>query len=441
MQKEFSNISGFYKMPVKERREVLKKLLGLTDADLEGLGPLDAPQLSIADRMVENVVGTFDMPVGIATNFRIDGRDYLIPMAIEEPSVVAAASNSAKAAREAGGFVTETTDPVMIGQIQVVKVPDIKAALNKLTKNKAKLIAMANEVDPILVKNRGGARGLEMRILPTRMGDMLIIHLLVDCRDAMGANSINTMCETLAPQVEALTGGQVLLRILSNLAKFRLARAMATFPTGSMATDVFTGEQVAERILLAQVFAEADPFRCATHNKGIMNGIEAVVRATGNDTRAVDAGAHAYAALDGSYQPLTEYHLDKKGDLVGSIELPLPVGLVGGATAVHPCAKACVKMLGVRTASELAAVIAAVGLAQNFGALRAMVTSGIQKGHMRLHARNLAITAGAAPDMVDEVVRRLTEGGKVRMDIAVKIIEEIRSGKNGHRTGKGRKAR
>ena len=302
-------------------------------------------------------------------------------------------------------------------------------------------MAKANEVDPILVKNRGGAKNIDVRVLPTSMGDMLIIHLLVDCRDAMGANSINTMCETLAPEIERLTGGQVLLRILSNLAKFRLARAKATFPAKALVTEDLTGEQVVERILLAQVFAESDPFRCATHNKGIMNGVEAVVRATGNDTRAVEAGAHAYAAFEGCYAPLTKYDTDANGDLVGSIELPMPVGLVGGATAVHPCAKACVKMLGVKTASELAGIIAAVGLAQNFGALRAMVTAGIQKGHMRLHARNLAVTAGATPEMLDEVVRRMVDGGKVRMDIAVKIIEELRRGKNGPASGKDRKAR
>jgi len=441
MQKEFSNISGFYKMPIKERREQLKVLLDLTDKDLEGLGPMDAPQLAVADKMVENVVGTFDLPVGIATNFRINGRDYLIPMATEEPSVVAAASNSAKVARETGGFVAETTDPVMIGQIQVVKVPDIATAMKKVTEAKSELLARANEQDPILVKSGGGARDLDLRVLPTRMGDMLIVHLMVDCRDAMGANSINTMCEALAPAIGGYTGGQVLLRILSNLAKFRLARAKATFPGRSLATEGLTGEQVVERIILAQVFAESDPFRCATHNKGVMNGVEAVVRATGNDTRAVEAGAHAYAALEGCYGPLTEYEKDPSGDLVGSIELPLPVGLVGGATAVHPCAKACVKMLGVRTASELAGIIAAVGLAQNFGALRAMVTVGIQNGHMRLHARNLAVTAGATPDVLEEVVKRLVDGGKVRMDIAVKIVDELRSGRNGPKTGKDRKAR
>jgi hydroxymethylglutaryl-CoA reductase len=424
MTEEFSNISGFYKLSVQERIETVARIRGLDPSEVEAIihGGLDPAS---SDSMIENVIGMWALPLGIATNFRINDKDYLIPMAIEEPSVVAAASNSAKVARLKGGFRASSTDPVMIGQIQILNVPDMDAARNKLTEKKQELLELTNQQDPLLIKYGGGARDIKIRELDTRQGKMMVLHLLVDCRDAMGANSINTMCETLAPIVEELTGGQVLLKILSNLANHRLVKVEAVFPAEAMATKDLTGPQVVDRIISAQVFAEADPFRCATHNKGVMNGVSAVVRATGNDTRAVEAGYHADCALKGNYIPMTTYDKNNDGDLVGTLEIPMAVGLVGGATKVHPVAQACIKILGVTSATELGEVIAAAGLAQNHAALRALVTVGIQKGHMGLHARNIATMAGATPDNMEEVVKRLVEGGKVRMDIAQNIIEEL----------------
>jgi hydroxymethylglutaryl-CoA reductase len=371
--------------------------------------------------MIENVIGTMPLPLGVAVNFVINGKEVLIPMAIEEPSVVAAASNAAKMARDAGGFEAHTTEPVMIGQIQLVDVPDPSTAKERILEMKNELLEFCNAKDPVLVKFGGGARDVEVRVLDTLQGPMVIVHLLVDCRDAMGANAVNTMAEAAAPLLEEATGGRAYLRIISNLADRRLARARATF-----SKEAIGGDEVVEGILQAYAFAAADPYRSATHNKGIMNGIDAVVIATGNDWRAIESGAHAYAARDGHYSPLTTYERDANGDLVGSIEVPLAVGLVGGATAVHPTAKANVKLLGVKTAQELAQIIAAVGLAQNFAALRALATEGIQRGHMSLHARNIAVTVGATLDEVDEVVRRLIEEKAVRMDRAEAILKEMR---------------
>jgi hydroxymethylglutaryl-CoA reductase len=383
---EFSNISGFYKMPVNERMEMVGKLRGLSRDEIDAI-TLGGLTLESADKMIENVIGNFTLPLGIATNFRVNGKDYLVPMAIEEPSVVAAASNSAKVARIKGGFTTTSTEPVMIGQIQVVEVPDFGIAHARIADEKDRLLELANQQDPVLQKHGGGAQDIEVRELDSRLGKMMVLHLLVDCRDAMGANTINTMCEILAPLVEELTGGKVLLRILSNLANHRLVKAEAVFAADAMATDELKGEEVVDRIITAQAFAEVDPFRCATHNKGVMNGVEAVVRATGNDTRAVEAGYHAYCALQGEYRPMTTYEKDENGDLVGTLEMPMAVGLVGGATKVHPVAQACLKILGVRSGGELSEVIVAAGLAQNHAALRALSTVGIQKGHMALHAR------------------------------------------------------
>jgi hydroxymethylglutaryl-CoA reductase len=423
----FSNISGFYKLSATERAAKVAELRGLTpeEADILAGGGLDRGS---ADGMIENVVGLWPLPLGIAVNFRVNGKDYLVPMAIEEPSVVAAASNSAKVARLKGGFSCSSTDPVMIGQIQVMDAPETGKAVASLSDGKQRLLDLANEQDPTLVKLGGGARDIEIRELDTRSGKMLVLHLLVDCRDAMGANTVNTMCEALAPMVEELTGGRVLLRILSNLATHRLVKAVAVFPAEAMATDTLTGEEVVDRIIQAQVFAEADPFRCATHNKGVMNGVDAVVRATGNDTRAVEAGYHAYCALQGEYRPMTTYEKNSDGDLVGTLEMPMAVGLVGGSTKVHPVAQVCLKVLGVDSAKELGEVVCAAGLAQNHAALRALATVGIQKGHMGLHARNVAVTAGAPPELVDKVVERLVAGGKVRIDIAKEIIEELKEG-------------
>lgn len=417
-----SAISGFYRLSIAERVEKLRQFADLSDDEvllLETFGPLDPPT---ADRMIENVVGTFPFPLGLATNFLINSKEYLIPMALEEPSVVAAASNAARMTRKTGGFSSSTTDPVMIGQIQVADLSDLPAAQQNIEKNKENLLKVANAQDPVLVKFGGGARELQVRQLDTIMGPMLVVHLLVDTRDAMGANAINTMCEALAPLIEDLTRGRVYLRILSNLAVYRLARAEATFPAKELG-----GPEGVNGIMKAYAFAQADPYRCTTHNKGIMNGIDAVLLATGQDFRAVEAGAHSYAATrEGGYQSLTQYSQTPEGDLHGTIEVPLAVGLVGGATKTHPVARLCVKILGVKTANELAEVIACVGLAQNLAALRALSQEGIQAGHMKLHSRNVAIAAGAVDDEVEQVAQQMIKEKQVRFDRAQEILVNLR---------------
>lgn len=426
-----SDISGFYRRSVDERRQIIREWGHLTEEEVRAYDFPPGVDPGILSRMIENVVGAFSLPLGIATHFQVNGRDYLVPMAIEEPSVVAAASNSAKVARTAGGFIAETTPPVMIGQIQVLDVADPWAARLRVLGAREGLLAAANAKDPMLVKFGGGARDLEVRVIPSPRGTMLVVHLLVDARDAGGMNAVNTMCEALAPEVARLARGRVVLRIISNLAIHRLARAHATFPAAALATEHATGPEVVEAILDAYTLALVDPFRCATHNKGIMNGISSVVIATGNDFRAIESGAHSYSAFRAEagavIRPLTTYEKNAAGDLVGTIELPVAVGLIGGATAVHPTAKANVKLLGVKGAQELAQVLAAVGLAQNFAALRALATEGIQRGHMGLHARNIAATAGARPEEVDRVVERLVAEHAIRIDRAKEILEEIRA--------------
>lgn len=416
-----SELSGFYKLSPGERLKIVQEFAGLSEEEAELLRRTGALELEQANRMIENVIGTTELPLGMATNFLINGRDYLIPMAIEEPSVVAAASNSAKMARERGGFHTESTPPIMIGQIQLVDVKNPTEAREKILEAKEQILARANEQDPVLVKLGGGARDVEVRVLTTHLGPMTIIHLLVDVRDAMGANVINTMCEAVAPLIEELTGGRVFLRIVSNLATYRLARARAVF-----AKEALGGEEVVDGILQAYAFAAADPYRCATHNKGVMNGVIAVALATANDTRALESGAHAYAAMDGSYKPLTRWERTVDGDLLGRIELPVAVGTIGGATAVHPVAKICRKILGVQTACELGEVMAAVGLAQNLAAMRALATEGIQRGHLKLHARNVAATVGATGELIDIVAKRMIEEGKVSYDRATAILKEFK---------------
>ncbi len=395
------------------------------EIDREDIEPITGEGLSNeeADRLIENVIGTYELPVGIATNFTIDEEDFLVPMVIEESSVVAAASYAAKLARKNGGFHASITEPVMISQIQVTGLSDPHNARAKIFEREDELLELANEQDPVLVEHGGGAKGIECRVLDCRFGSYLVIHLLVDCRDAMGANAVNTMAEALAPKVEELTGGKVYLRILSNLAEHRLARARAVFSEEDL------GEETIEGILHAYEFARVDPYRCATHNKGIMNGVTAVVNATGNDSRAVEAGAHSYASVDGTYRPLTQWEKDEKGDLVGSIEIPVPVGIIGGATSSHPGAQANLEVLGVENSQELGKVMASVGLAQNFGALRALASEGIQKGHMKLHAKNVAISAGADEDIVDEVAQQMVDEGNVRADRAKEIIEELKDKK------------
>ncbi|MBA7502368.1 3-hydroxy-3-methylglutaryl-coenzyme A reductase [subsurface metagenome] len=415
-----SKISGFYKLSPEKRLKIVRELAGLSKEEAELLRKTGALELKQANRMIENVIGTTELPLGIATNFLINNRDYLIPMAIEEPSVVAAASNAAKMARPGGGFRTESTPPIMVGQIQLVDVKNPVEAREKILKAKKRILAKANEQDPILVKLGGGAKDIEVRVLTTHLGPMIIIHLLIDVRDAMGANVVNTMCEAVAPLIEELTGGRVFLRIVSNLAAYRLARAKAVFTK-----EALGGEEVVEGILQAYAFAAADSYRCATHNKGVMNGVIAVALATANDTRALEAGAHAYAAKSGAYKPLTHWERTVEGDLSGWIELPVAVGTIGGATAVHPVAKVCRKILGVQSACELGEVMAAVGLAQNLAAMRALVSEGIQRGHLKLHARNIAVTAGATGELIDIVARRMIEEGKVSYDGAIAILKEL----------------
>ncbi len=415
-----SRIPGFYRLSLDERVKIVKEFAGLSDEEAEVLKKGMLP-LEVADRMIENVVGLWPLPLGIATNFLINGKDYLIPMAIEEPSVVAAASNAAKMARESGGFKAGASDSIMIGQIQIVGVEDPEEARRSILAEKDSIISAANEVDPILVKLGGGAKDLEVRIIETDAGPMVIVHLLVDTLDAMGANAVNSMAEGVAPMLERITKGKVYLRILSNLADKRLAWAEAKF-----AKSVIGGEEVVDGIMWAYRFAKYDPYRAATHNKGIMNGIIAVARAAGQDTRALEAGAHSYAARNGRYTSLSEWWVDENGDLWGRLQLPMAVGTVGGVVRVHPIAKIALKILGVSKAKELAAVMAAVGLAQNFAAIRALATEGIQAGHMKLHARNLAMAAGAKPEEVDAIVERMIREKKINLSRAKEILEELR---------------
>jgi hydroxymethylglutaryl-CoA reductase len=410
-----SDFKGFYKLSLKERLGLVKEFADLADEDiskLEGSGL----ELEQAQRMIENVVGTFELPFGIAVNFIINGKDYLIPMVIEEPSVVAAASNAAKLARPTGGFFTSSTDPVMIGQVQLVNVDSPFLAKHQILEHKHELIELANQQDPVLLRFGGGCRDVEVRVLDN---GMVITHLLVDCRDAMGANAVNTMVEAVAPAIEEITGGRVYLRIISNLATHRIARARVRFAYETIGTETVDG------IVEAYEFARNDPFRATTHNKGVMNGITAVVLATGNDTRAIESGAHAYASITGRYSSLTHWEKDTQGDLLGTIEIPMAVGLVGGATRSHPVAQVAVKMLGVKTAKELGEIMAAVGLAQNFAALRALATEGIQRGHMKLHAKNIAQAAGATGDLIEKVARQMVKEGTVRQDRAEEILKEL----------------
>jgi hydroxymethylglutaryl-CoA reductase len=420
-----SRLPGFYDLPRAERLKALAAGAALdkdSAAALAGQAGLSADQ---ADHMIENVVGVYSLPLGIAVNFLVNGRDVLVPMVIEEPSVVAGASFMARLAREGGGFQAETTAPEMIAQLQVLGVTDLEAARRRLLAEKTSILAEADEVDPVLLQLGGGARDLEARLLPeTPVGPMLIVHLIYDTRDAMGANAANTAAERLAPRIEAITGGRVHLRILSNLADRRLARGSCRIPASGLAFGGFSGERVRDGIVEAWAFAAADPYRAATHNKGIMNGVDAVVIATGNDWRAIEAGAHAYAARSGSYTSLSEWSVDPDGALVGRLEMPMAVGTVGGATRVHPTARACLRLMGVTSARELAEVVVSVGLAQNLAALRALATEGIQRGHMGLHARQVAIAAGAQGDRVEKLARQLVLEGTVRPDRAEAILRE-----------------
>lgn len=425
-----SRLKGFYKLSVKERRDMIAELAGLDQEAVDALAAMGELSESAADRIIENVVGTLALPVGVATNFIVDGEHYLVPFALEEPSVVAAASNMAKRCHATGGFVSNNTEPIMIGQIQVVGCEDPFAAKEAVLSGADELISACNEVDPILVKFGGGCKSLEARVIDTDSGPMVIVHILVDCRDAMGANAVNTMAETIAPTVERITGGTVILRIISNLAVHRLAKVSATFTPLEMVNSGETAEEgakVIDGIIQAYHFAAADPFRATTHNKGIMNAISAIAVACGQDWRAIESGAHSYASHERVYGSLTHWEKDTDGNLVGSIELPMAVGLVGGAVRVHPTAKANVAIMGARSADELAKVMAAAGIAQNLGALRALATVGIQAGHMKLHARNMAVTAGASDDEVDKVVEIARASGRITAAAIEAALEQVRN--------------
>lgn len=414
-----SRISGMYKLTPAERLQMVMEKTGLSEEEGARIGQMGL-SLDQADNMVENVIGLIQVPLGVATNFVIDGKETLIPMATEEPSVIAAASNGARMARKEGGFITSATDPVMRALIQVTGIADPQGARQAILARAAEISGLANEQDHMLVSRGGGMVGMEVEIVPTRMETMVVVHLLVDCRDAMGANAVNTMAEAVAPLVEEITGGKVFLRIVSNLADKRVARARAVFEAGEIG-----GPEVVDAIVLASALAESDPYRAATHNKGIMNGVIAVTLATGNDSRAVEAGAHSYAARSGIYRSLSQYEKNSDGDLVGTIELPVPVGLVGGATRVHPVARANVKILGVESADDLGRILASVGLAQNFAALRALATEGIQRGHMRLHARNVAVEAGATGDAIDMIAAKMASEGNINLERAAELLREL----------------
>lgn len=424
-----SRLENLRKLTPAERLARVAEATGLSDADQQVFERGGLP-LTLANGMIENVIGTFELPIGIATNFTVNGKDYLVPMAVEEPSVVAAASYMARLARVGGGFITSSTGPVMRAQIQILNITDPHGARARILSEREAIIAAANAKDNVLISLGGGCKDVEVHVFDdTPIGPMLAAHLIVDVRDAMGANTVNTMAETVAPLVEKITGGVVRLRILSNLADLRLARAMVRLSPETLKTAEYEGERIARGIVEACAFAIVDPYRAATHNKGIMNGIDPVVVATGNDWRAIEAGAHAWAARSGRYTSLTRWEVDTSGHLVGTLELPLALGLVGGATKTHPAAQAALKILGVTSAQELAEVTAAVGLAQNMAALRALATEGIQRGHMALHARNIAIVAGAVGDEIETVAAELAAHHDVRVDLAKELLETMRAGK------------
>lgn len=420
-----SRIPGFYDLSMDERMAEISSRAGITSGQLAALSGRAGLTATKANHMIENVIGLHALPLGIALNFIVNDREVLVPMAIEEPSVVAGASFMAKLARAGGGFSAQTTPPLMIGQMQVLELTDLQVARQAILDEKGRLLAEAAEIDPVLQRLGGGPRDIEVRLIQeSPIGSFLVVHLIYDVRDAMGANAVNTAVERLSPLIESITGGRVHLRILSNLADRRLARARCTIHVDQLAFGEFHGESVRDGIIEAWAFAAADPYRAATHNKGIMNGVDAVVVATGNDWRAIEAGAHAYAARRGSYTSLSTWERDDDGNLVGTLEMPMAVGIVGGATRVHPTAQAALRLMDVKTADQLAEVIVSVGLAQNLAALRALATEGIQRGHMSLHARQVAIAAGATGEQVERLAERLVDEKSVRIDRAEEILRE-----------------
>lgn len=431
METKSSRISGFYQKTLEERLTVISQWANLSDDAQDVLKGSMGLSLDQASHMIENAIGRYSFPIGIGTNFLINNKDYLIPMVIEEPSVVAAVSNAAKMFRVGGGFISHSDKPIMIGQIQILDISDTDKTKKNILDKKSFLLEEANKVGGSIVKRGGGARDIEVRIFEdTSVGHMIIVHLLYDTREAMGANAVNTAAEHLAPFLEEITGGRVNLRILSNLTDQRKAYAEGIVPKELLARNNISAEQAVQSIVEAGVFAEVDPYRATTHNKGIMNGIDAVILATGNDWRAVEAGAHAYAARRGRYSSLTKWWKDDDGNLRGSIELPLAVGTVGGATRVHPTAGIALQILGNPSSQELSEIMACVGLAQNFGAIRALATEGIQHGHMRMHARQLAVAAGADSDDVIKIAQQLITENNIRLQRAQEIVAELNDASN-----------
>ena len=423
-----SKLSGFHKLPMAERLNTLSKMFKLTAEEVSSLNGYGSLDMVTANQMIENAVGTFHLPLGVGLNMVVNDREYIVPMAVEEPSVVAAVSFAAKIVREGGGFFAEADDPIMIGQVQLTRYGNPEEATAKLLAHKEQLLALANSFHPSMLKRGGGARDIDVRVLPAPEGPkaeaILVLHIYVDTQEAMGANLINTMCEGIAPMVEQITGGKVYLRILSNLADRRLARATCRIPVPALADFDLPGDAIAEGIVQASRFALADPYRACTHNKGVMNGIDAVAIATGQDWRAIEAGAHAYAARDGQYRPLSTWNLEE-GHLVGRIEMPLALGTVGGPIKIHAGVQAALKVLRVTSARELAMVMVSVGLAQNFAAVRALGSVGIQKGHMALHARCVAVTAGARGDWVEKLATLLVNAGAVKVEKAREILAAL----------------
>src|SRR3989338_5899491 len=415
-----SSISKFFEKNRKERLDIIKKFAGLSDDEVKQIENSDGGiTFDKADKMVENAIGTFSLPLGIATNFTINNKDYLVPMVIEEPSVIAAASKAAKIAKIHGGFKAKADKSYSIGQIQVVNA-DIKSAISSIKKSKKEILDLANSKSKTLSKIGKGAKQISCREIKTDSGKMLIVELLIDVGDAMGANITNTMCETVAPLIEKITKGGVILRILSNYSTKRMAKAYAIFDR-----DAVGGKKRVDNIILAYQFAANDEYRAVTHNKGVMNGMIAVANATGQDTRAIEAAAHAYAARSGKYTSLTEWKKYKNGNLIGKIELPISVGIIGGIINVHPLVRICTKILGVKSAQELASVMATTGLAQNFSALRALASEGIQSGHMKLHARNIAAAAGAKPEQIDKIVKKMVGESNISLNRAKELLSQL----------------
>ncbi|MBN2010112.1 hydroxymethylglutaryl-CoA reductase, degradative [candidate division KSB1 bacterium] len=421
-----SRFSGFYKLDVDQRLQKLNDEWYRLSTHERWMLKRETLTPDLGDVMVENSIGVFSMPLGIAVNFQINGKDYVVPMAIEETSVIAAASNSARLIRENGELTAIASEQVMISQIQIVDVPKPELAKKAILKKKKELLDLANMQDPTLLELGGGAKDIEVRIIESQSGPMVIVHILVDTRDAMGANAVNTMAEALGPIVAELAEGDVICKIVSNLSDHRTVKVKFVLNNVEcLARAGYTGDQAANRIVKAYHFADADPHRAATHNKGVMNGIDGVLIATGNDWRAVEAGVHAFAARDGQYRSVSKYYRDNQGRLIGELEIPMAIGIVGGVTAIHPGVKILLKMMGVTTSAELAQVVAAAGLIQNFSAIWTLATEGIQKGHMTLHARNVAVFAGAIGEMAIKIANEMAHEGRVRFDRAKQLLKHF----------------